>query len=159
MTGQIAGLQRRRALHTVHIELRVWHCYAGKWIRERTCTCIFLRGTEKLVIRTLTRLEGGYLTHIFLILRKEEAYEITSLSVCPLTNLLHVYSLSAGTLSRSRYIETAVSCGPTIPAFRRNVTLHSKVIGRGVFYKVRVVSNTQYVAKGKWVINSSQNFL
>jgi hypothetical protein len=28
--------------------------------------------------------------------------------------------------------------------------LHSKAVGRGVFCAVRVVSNTQYIIKGKW---------
>jgi hypothetical protein len=48
-----------------------------------------------------------------------------------------------------RCLATAVSSGSTIPAFKRHVTFHSKVIERDVFYAVRVVSNTKYLVKGK----------
>jgi hypothetical protein len=37
--------------------------------------------------------------------------------------------------------------GYTIPAFRRHITFYSKVVERGVFCAVRVVSNIQYEMK------------
>lgn len=49
-----------------------------------------------------------------------------------------------------RCVATALCSISTFPASRHHVTLHSRVFGHDVFCAVRVVSNTQYVVKGKW---------
>jgi hypothetical protein len=64
-------------------------------------------------------------------------------------NIFVCIFVAAGTFLPSRCLATAISSGSTIPTFTRNVTLHSKVVGRGVFCAVRVLSITQYVVKGK----------
>jgi hypothetical protein len=53
-------------------------------------------------------------------------------------------------------LATTVSFGSNIPAFKRHVTFYSKVVGSGVFYAVRVISNTHYVVKGYRDIPLSQ---
>jgi hypothetical protein len=57
--------------------------------------------------------------------------------------------VDAGTCLTSRYLGMAVSYGSTIADLRRHVILRSEVVERGVFCDFRVVSNTQYTAKGK----------
>jgi hypothetical protein len=80
-------------------------------------------------------------------LKKKKAYEITLLSVClpPRPQQLR--------------LATTVFSGFTVPAFRRLVTLRSKVVGRGVLYAVRVVANSYCVVKGKQGISYSLSFL
>jgi hypothetical protein len=81
----------------------------------------------------------------------KEAYEVTLLSVClSPPQLLCMCVLFRGNLCTKPFpIATPFSSGSTIPAFRRHGILPSKLVGRDAFYEVRVVSNTQYIVKGK----------
>jgi hypothetical protein len=62
--------------------------------------------------------------------------------------------VAMGTCLLDRCLATAVSVGSTVPAFRRHVTLQSKVGGRCVFCAVRFVADTQYVVNGEQAISS-----
>jgi hypothetical protein len=76
-------------------------------------------------------------------------YEITLLSVCPslLNNFFACVFVAAGkcllSCSKSRLFWLHYS------GFHVYITLHSKVVGHGVFYAVCVISSTQHVVKGK----------
>lgn len=65
--------------------------------------------------------------------------------------------VAAATRIPSHCLSTTVSSSFTIPAFSRNVTLHSNVVGRDVFYAIPEVSNTQYVGKGQEASNITKS--
>jgi hypothetical protein len=56
--------------------------------------------------------------------------------------------VAARTCLPSPCLAKAFSSNSTTTTFKRHVTLQSNVSVRGVFYAVRIVSNTQYVVKG-----------
>jgi hypothetical protein len=62
----------------------------------------------------------------------------------PTKNLFVCVFVAALTRLSSRCLAVAASSGSTIPASYQTA---SKVVGRGVFYAVRVVSYTQYAVK------------
>jgi hypothetical protein len=76
-------------------------------------------------------------------MKQKEVYEMTLLCVC--------VSLSSS---------TPLLGNGSVNTFPRNehIRKNRKNGGCGVFYVVRVVANSQYVVKGKWMISSSQNY-
>jgi hypothetical protein len=56
---------------------------------------------------------------------------------------------AARTSLLSPCLARAVSSKSTTTAFMCHVILHSKVVDCGVLYAVQIVSNTQYVVKGR----------
>jgi hypothetical protein len=68
--------------------------------------------------------------------KKRKAYEITTPY---LTTLFACLFVAVGTCLLSCCLAAATFSGSTIPVLRFPLTMHSKVVGSGVFYAVRVV--------------------
>jgi hypothetical protein len=89
---------------------------------------------------------------IFYFEKIKDFYEITLLSVHPTPTFFVCVFVTVRKCLLSCCIATSVSSGSTILAFRCHATLHSEVVQWGAFCAVYVMSDTQYVVRGKWVM-------